>query len=99
MDFGAIWIEERRILPLASVVLVLIFARARLYTNGKRRGHAARVIGSTAIATVIVAALVIAAGNDFTTYYVFYASFLAVAALSRSPSGPVTRASPPCTST
>ena len=82
VDFGAIWIEERRILPLASVVLVLVFARARLYHGRERRGHAARVIGSTAIATLIVAALVIAAGNDFSTYYVFYASFVAVAALS-----------------
>jgi exopolysaccharide biosynthesis polyprenyl glycosylphosphotransferase len=82
VDFGAIWIEEQRILPLASVVLVLVFARARLYHGRERRGHAARVIGSTAIATLIVAALVIAAGNEFSTYYVFYASFVAVAALS-----------------
>jgi len=82
VDFGAVWIEERRILPLASVVLVLMFARARLYHARERRGHAARIIGSTAIVTVIVAALVIAAGNDFNTYYVFYASFVAVSALS-----------------
>lgn len=82
VDLGAIWIEERKILPLASVVLVLMFARARLYHERERRGHAARIIGSTALATLIVAALVIAAGNEFTTYYVFYASFICVSALA-----------------
>ena len=82
VDFGAIWVEERRILPLASIVLVLLFARARLYHARERRGHAARIIGSTAIATLIVGALVIAAGKHFDTYYIFYASFIAVSVLS-----------------
>ena len=82
VDFGAIWIEERRVLPIASVVLVLAFARAQLYHSRERRGHAARIIGATALATVIVAAFVIAAGNDFTTYYVFYASFICVSVIA-----------------
>ncbi len=82
VDFGAIWLEERRVLPIASVVLVLVFARAQLYHARERRGQAARVIGSTALATVVVAAFVIAAGNDFTTYYVFYASFFCVSAIA-----------------
>ncbi len=82
VDWGAIWVEEQRVLPIASVVLVLVFARARLYHDRERRGQAARIIGSVAVVTVIVAALVIAAGNDFRTYYVFYASFLAVSVLT-----------------
>ena len=82
VDFGAIWLEERRVLPIASVVLVLVFARAQLYHARERRGQAARVIGSTALATVIVAAFVIAAGNSFTTYYVFYASFIGVSIIA-----------------
>jgi exopolysaccharide biosynthesis polyprenyl glycosylphosphotransferase len=82
VDFGAIWLQERRVLPIASVVLVLVFARAQLYRARERRGQAARVIGATALATVIVAAFVIAAGNDFTTYYVFYASFICVSAIA-----------------
>ena len=82
VDFGAIWLEERRVLPIASVVLVIVFARARLYSARERRGQAARVIGSTALATVVVAAFVIAAGNDFTTYYVFYASFICVSTIA-----------------
>ena len=82
VDFGAIWIEERRVLPIASVVLVLVYARAQLYRARERRGHAARIIGATALATALVAAFVIAAGNDFTTYYVFYASFICVSAIA-----------------
>ena len=82
VDFGAIWLEERRVLPIASVVLVLVFARAQLYRSRERRGQAARVIGSTAVATLIVAAFVIAAGNRFTTYYVFYASFICVSVIA-----------------
>lgn len=82
VDFGAIWVEERRMLPIASVVLVLVFARSRLYHPRERRGQAARIIGSTAVATIIVAALVIAAGNRFSTYYIFYASFICVSVLA-----------------
>ncbi len=82
VDLGAIWLEERRVLPIASIVLVLVYARAQLYRERERRGHAARVIGATALATAIVAAVVIAAGNEFTTYYVFYASFICVSAIA-----------------
>ena len=82
LDFGAIWVEEQRVLPLASVVMVLVFARARLYHERERRGQAARVIGSTALTTLIVGALVVAAGNDFNTYYIFYASFICVSVLA-----------------
>ena len=82
IDFGAIWLEERRVLPIASVVLVLVFIRAQLYRSRERRGQAARVIGAIALATVVVAAFVIAAGNDFTTYYVFYASFVCVSIIA-----------------
>lgn len=82
VDFGAIWLQERRVLPIASVVLVIVFASARLYHSRERRGHAARVIGATALSTVIVAALVIAAGNEFSTYYVFYSSFFFVSVLA-----------------
>jgi exopolysaccharide biosynthesis polyprenyl glycosylphosphotransferase len=84
VDFGAIWLEERRVLPIASVVLVLVFARAQLYHARERRGQTARVIGSTALATAIVAAFVIAAGNTFSTYYVFYASFICVSVIAVS---------------
>jgi exopolysaccharide biosynthesis polyprenyl glycosylphosphotransferase len=82
VDFGAIWVEEQRILPMASVVMLIIFARARLYHDRERRGQAARIFGATAVATIIVAALVVAAGNDFRTYYIFYASFICVSVLA-----------------
>jgi exopolysaccharide biosynthesis polyprenyl glycosylphosphotransferase len=82
VDLGAIWLEERRVLPIAAVVMVLVFARARLYHARERRGQTARIVGSTAVSTVIVAALVIASGKDFSTYYVFYASFVCVSILA-----------------
>ncbi len=80
VDFGAIWLEERRVLPIASVTLVLVFARARLYHERDRRGRASSIVGSVAVSTVIVAAIIMADGNRFTSYYNLIAAFVMVSA-------------------
>jgi len=81
VDLGAIWLEERRVLPMASIVMVLVFARAHLYHDRERRGRAGQIIGSVAVVTVIVAAIILAQGNRFTSYYVLAASFVMVSLL------------------
>ncbi len=78
VDLGAIWLEERRLLPIASVALVLVFARARLYHDRERRGRASTIIVSVAVTTVIVVALIMADGNRFTDYYNIVAAFVFV---------------------
>ena len=81
VDLGAIWLLERKVLPLAAVVVVLTFTFNRLYVVRERRGHAFRIIGSVAIATVVVAALLIASGERFNSYYAFYGSWIFVSIL------------------
>ena len=87
-DVSVIWASERKALPLAVLALVLVFAKNRLYAPRDRRGGSARVLSSTALATVAVFVLVLVAGWRFDTYYVFYASWffvsLAVLALRTS---------------
>ncbi len=78
LDLGAIWLEERRVLPMASIVMVLVFARAHLYHDRERRGRAGTIIGSVAVVTAIVAAVILAQGNRFTSYYALIASFVMV---------------------
>lgn len=78
VDLGAIWLEQRRVLPIACVALVLVFARARLYHERDRRGQARTIIGGVAVATIIVVAIIMADGNRFTSYYNVFASFIAV---------------------
>ncbi len=80
VDFGAIWLEERRLLPIASITLVLVFARARLYHDRDRRGRASRIMGGVAITTIIVAAIIMADGNRFTSYYNLVAGFVFISA-------------------
>lgn len=88
VDVSVIWASERKALPLAALAMVLIFAKNRLYAPRDRRGGSARLLSSTALATVAVLALVLVAGWRFDTYYVFYASWffvsLAVLALRTS---------------
>lgn len=78
VDLGAIWLEERRVLPMASIVLVLVFTRSHLYHDRERRGRAGAIIGSCAVTTVVVAAVILAQGNRFTSYYALIASFVMV---------------------
>ena len=78
VDSGAIWTVEQRALPLAAITLVLLFAKNGLYAAREGRGSAARVLSSVTLATIIVAALLLASGWRFDTYYVFYASWFFV---------------------
>jgi exopolysaccharide biosynthesis polyprenyl glycosylphosphotransferase len=75
VDMGAVWATERKALPVAALTLLLVFAKNRLYGPRDQRGGAARVLSSTALATVVVAVVVLAAGWRFETYYIFYSSW------------------------
>jgi exopolysaccharide biosynthesis polyprenyl glycosylphosphotransferase len=75
---GAIWSVEQKGLPIAALTLVLVFAKNGLYGSREGRGGAARILSSVTIATIIVAAFVIASGWEVRTYYIFYSSWFLV---------------------
>jgi exopolysaccharide biosynthesis polyprenyl glycosylphosphotransferase len=80
VDSGAIWTVEQKALPIAAVTVVLLFAKNGLYTAREGRGSTARVLSSVTAATLIVAAILLATGWEFETYYIFYGSWLFVIA-------------------
>lgn len=93
VDLGAIWLEERRILPVAAIALIIVYARARLYLARERRGNAMRIVGATFVATLAVLVLLLAAGSRFTSYAIFFAAFVAtslLAVLLRASHGSIT---------
>jgi len=75
---SAIWSVEQKGLPISALTLVLVFAKNGLYGSREGRGGAARILSSVTIATLIVAAFVIASGWEVRTYYIFYASWFLV---------------------
>jgi exopolysaccharide biosynthesis polyprenyl glycosylphosphotransferase len=78
VDSGAIWAVEQKGLPIAALTLVLVFAKNGLYTVRESRAGAAKVLASVTVSTLIVAAVVLAAGWEVTTYYIFYSSWFLV---------------------
>jgi exopolysaccharide biosynthesis polyprenyl glycosylphosphotransferase len=81
VDSAAIWAVEQKALPIATITLVLVFAKNGLYAAREERGGASRILASVTLATVITAALVLASGWRFQTYYIFYSSWLVVSVL------------------
>jgi len=78
VDSGAIWTVEQKGLPLAALTLVLVSAWNGLYAPREVRGSAARILSSVTVSTVIVAALILAAGWEVRTFYIFYSSWLLI---------------------
>jgi exopolysaccharide biosynthesis polyprenyl glycosylphosphotransferase len=81
VDSGAIWAVEQKALPLAALTLVLVAAKNGLYAERERRAGIARVLSSTTLSTLIVAAFVLASGWEFSTYYIFYSTWFLVTTL------------------
>ncbi|MEW6583454.1 MAG: exopolysaccharide biosynthesis polyprenyl glycosylphosphotransferase, partial [Actinomycetota bacterium] len=80
IDTGDIWTVEQKALPIAAVTAVLLFAKNGLYASREGRGSTARILSSVTVATLIVAAILLATGWEFETYYIFYASWFFVVA-------------------
>lgn len=81
IDSAAIWRLEQQILPTATVVLVLVFAKNRLYAPRESRSGSATVLSSTTLAALAVLLLLVASGWHFQTYYMIYASWFFVSVL------------------
>ena len=78
IDTSAIWTVEQKALPIAAVTVVLLFAKNGLYTTREERGSTARILSSVTVATLVVAAILLATGWEFETYYIFYGSWFFV---------------------
>ena len=81
VDSGAIWAVEQKALPIATLTLVLVFAKNHLYAPREERGGASKILASVTVSTLIVAVLVLFSGWRFQTYYIFYSSWVIVSAL------------------
>ena len=78
VNSGAIWTVEQKGLPLAALTLVLVFAKNGLYAPREVRGSAARILSGVTLATIIVAVLILAAGWEVRTFYIFYSSWFLI---------------------
>ncbi|MCB0873781.1 MAG: sugar transferase [Thermoleophilia bacterium] len=81
IDSNAIWAAEQTALPLASVALVLTFAKNRLYAPREQRPGAHAVLASVTMATLVMLVLVLVAEWEFNTYYIFFATWFIVSGL------------------
>ncbi|MBM3665823.1 MAG: sugar transferase [Actinobacteria bacterium] len=81
IDSGAIWSVEQKALPLATITLVLVFAKYGLYAEREERGGSSRILSAITVSTLIVLALTLASGWRFNTFYIFYSSWFAIAVL------------------
>jgi exopolysaccharide biosynthesis polyprenyl glycosylphosphotransferase len=81
IDAGAIWSVEQKALPLATITLVLVFAKYGLYTEREERGGSSRILSAVTVSTLIVLALVLASGWRFNTFYIFYSSWFVISVL------------------
>src|SRR6478735_6279558 len=68
--------QAQDVAPLAILVTLLLFARSDLYADRAVRPGFTRVIASLFQATVVVMLFAIVQGEQFSSYYIFYASLL-----------------------
>src|SRR3954469_11658017 len=68
--------QAQDVAPLAILVTLLLFARSDLYADRAVRPGFTRVIASLFQATVVVMVFAIVQGEEFSSYYIFYASLL-----------------------
>jgi len=81
IDSAAIWTVEQKALPLATITLVLVFAKYGLYAEREERGGSSRILSAVTVSTLIVLALVLASGWRFNTFYIFYSSWFVISLL------------------
>ncbi len=58
--------------PLASLVMLLLFARSGLYRDRQQRPGFAKVVSSLVQVTAVILVYAIFEGHEFSSYYIFY---------------------------
>jgi exopolysaccharide biosynthesis polyprenyl glycosylphosphotransferase len=72
LTFG--WTKD--VAPLACLVMLLLFARSGLYRDRAQRPGLSRVMASLFQVTVVILIYAEIEGQDFSSYYIFYASLI-----------------------
>jgi exopolysaccharide biosynthesis polyprenyl glycosylphosphotransferase len=73
-QMGQMWGQALDYVPLGALVMLLLFGRSGLYRKRGQRPGLPRVIASLFQTTVIVLAYALLEGEEFSSYYVFYAT-------------------------
>jgi exopolysaccharide biosynthesis polyprenyl glycosylphosphotransferase len=73
---GRTFDQAKDVAPLACLVMLLLFARSGLYRDRGQRPGFSKVIGSLFEVTVVVLIYAEIEGQQFSSYYIFYASLL-----------------------
>jgi exopolysaccharide biosynthesis polyprenyl glycosylphosphotransferase len=68
--------QTHEFLAFAYLLTVLLFARSELYAERSRRPGLTRIVTSLFQVMVVALLFALASGHHFSSYYVFYASFL-----------------------
>jgi exopolysaccharide biosynthesis polyprenyl glycosylphosphotransferase len=66
--------ETQRVAPLAALVMLLLFARSGLYRDRAQRPGFSKVIASLFQVVLVVLIYALIEGEQFQSYYIFYAS-------------------------
>jgi exopolysaccharide biosynthesis polyprenyl glycosylphosphotransferase len=73
-QMSAMWAQAWEYLPLGGLVMLLLFGRSGLYRERAQRPGLPRVIASLFQTTLIVLLYALLEGENFQSYYIFYAS-------------------------
>ena len=73
-QMGQMWDQAWTYLPLGGLVMLLLFGRSGLYRERAQRPGLPRVIASLFQTTVIVLLYALLEGEEFQSYYIFYAT-------------------------
>src|SRR4051794_19962504 len=75
-DLALTWGQTKHFAPLACLVTVLLFARSGMYGDRAVRPGFARIVASLFQVTLLVLVFSLVQGQQFSSYYIFYASLL-----------------------
>ena len=83
VDLGVAWsLERHNFLAIASLTMLLVFARFGLYAPRETRPGAARILSGVTATTLILFAFAVITGVQFDTYYLFYSSWFLMCLLA-----------------
>jgi exopolysaccharide biosynthesis polyprenyl glycosylphosphotransferase len=74
VQLGQMWAQAQEYVPLAGLVMLLLFARSGLYRDRAQRPGFSRVIASLFQVTLVVLIYAEIEGEPFQSYYIFYGS-------------------------
>jgi exopolysaccharide biosynthesis polyprenyl glycosylphosphotransferase len=75
-DFSVVLHQTRTYVSFAYLVTVLLFARSSMYASRGERPGLPRLLASLSEVTIVVLIFAVVSGQHFSSYYIFYGSFI-----------------------